>query len=154
MCKQAGEGQVKAIIIAAALIMLLPGLSGEAALAARACPSGMITCAHWCAKYRPGASDCLVGPRSCAEMSKGSATCVGDVCNPRNGSCGRQRRGASRSGIGDSCSGQNRICEDYCLERHLAASCHDDCAGRMRSCVKTGTYYWRNSPSVTGLTRR
>lgn len=144
---------MRTFLLFAAMLVALGTYAPEGADAAPACVKGWINCARWCAKYRPGAQDCLVGPRSCAEMAEGSATCVHDVCNPRNGSCGKGRS-ATRSGAGDTCSGQNRICEDYCNERHRAASCHDDCAGRMRSCLKTGTYYWRNAPSVTGLTRR
>lgn len=62
---------------------------GMASGAMAACPAGKISCAAWCAKYRPGAQDCLVGPNSCETKAGGNAACVGDICNPRNNSCKR-----------------------------------------------------------------
>jgi hypothetical protein len=44
------------------------------------CGAGQITCSQWCAKYRPGASDCMSGhPNSCAKKPGGARACVGDV---------------------------------------------------------------------------
>jgi hypothetical protein len=54
-----------------------------------ACPAGKISCASWCAKYRAGATDCLVGPGSCESKVNGKAACVADYCNPSNDSCKR-----------------------------------------------------------------
>ena len=77
----------KNIWIAIAISLgLMFGIAGEAMAA---CPTGKITCASWCAKYRPGAQDCFVGPNSCETKPGGRASCVGDICNAQNDSCKR-----------------------------------------------------------------
>jgi hypothetical protein len=69
------------------LIALTLSIVGQADAA---CPTGRITCAAWCAKYRPGVADCLSGgAKSCAAKPKGGDACVGDICNPNNDSCRR-----------------------------------------------------------------
>src|SRR5713226_2352579 len=69
------------------LVVLMVG-AGSAPAAE--CPAGKITCVAWCAKYRPGAQDCLAGASySCATKPGGNAACVGDICNPNNDSCRR-----------------------------------------------------------------
>lgn len=56
-----------------------------------------------------------------------------------------------------TCSQQNRSCTDFCQTpagKAQGAACARACTARMRTCLKTGTYAWRNRPNVTGLRRR
>jgi hypothetical protein len=69
---------------------LITFIIGTGSAPAAGCPAGKMTCAAWCAKYRPGAQDCLAGAGySCATKPGGNSACVGDICNPSNDSCRR-----------------------------------------------------------------
>jgi hypothetical protein len=63
------------------VFLLIVGMSsGSAFAAAGKCGAGKITCAQWCAKYRPGPSNCMSGhPNSCDKKRGGANACVGDV---------------------------------------------------------------------------
>jgi hypothetical protein len=78
----------RADVLAAAMSIALTLAMTGTGIAA--CPSGQITCAAWCAKYRPGAQNCLAADNnSCEAKPGGRAACVGDQCNPKNDSCAR-----------------------------------------------------------------
>ena len=78
------------VVIVMQRIALIAIAISIASQAGAACPTGKMTCAAWCSKYRPGATDCLSGaPASCENKPGGSAACVGDICNTNNDSCRR-----------------------------------------------------------------
>jgi hypothetical protein len=57
----------------------------------------------------------------------------------------------------NSCSSENAKCKKFCdnaSKQGDASGCYRDCAGRLQSCKQSGCYYWRQSPTVCGLTRK
>jgi hypothetical protein len=56
-----------------------------------------------------------------------------------------------------TCSGENNKCNAFCATsagQAQGSSCPNACSRRMQECLVTGTYYWRNSPTKTNLTKR
>lgn len=53
-----------------------------------------------------------------------------------------------------TCSGQNSICYKFCAGSGRGETCTTDCASRQIMCLRTGTYPWINSPSISGLIRK
>src|SRR5438874_10240625 len=59
------------------LFMLFIALSPSANSAP--CPAGKIECGAWCAKYRPGGTQCISGrSNSCDTKPGGTSACVDD----------------------------------------------------------------------------
>src|SRR5437868_15248643 len=78
--------RAKNLFSALTSVVILLTASGASAT----CPAGKISCASWCAKYRPGTQDCMSGhTNSCEAKPGGAAACVGDICNAQNDSCKR-----------------------------------------------------------------
>jgi hypothetical protein len=78
-----------------------------------------------------------------------------EFCHEPGAQANSQGKAERRSD--DTCSNQNRECTDFCKTPAGIAqgqACARACSGRMRTCLKTGTYAWRNKPNVTGLQRR
>lgn len=130
------KSMVSSIVVLALIVLFAASTQSEAA----SCTDGKISCGDWCAKYRPGATDC-----SCAGKPNGDGSCVPDKCNPTNDSCIRQ---------GQTCSDENRLCVNFCQQNPEHATCLADCAGRQSECLKTGTYVWKNSASKVGLIKK
>jgi hypothetical protein len=53
-----------------------------------------------------------------------------------------------------TCSYEDARCVKFCKDSGRGESCYGDCRNRQTSCLKTGTYYWINSPTRTGLERK
>ena len=54
-----------------------------------------------------------------------------------------------------TCSYENKFCTDFCSSNpQREPGCSSDCSARQADCLKTGTYYWRERPSVRGLIKR
>lgn len=106
------------------------------------CPSGKITCKEWCRRYNASSKTCLKGhPNSCDAKVGGENACVGD--KPRV--------------VGSTCSAHNAECSSFCRTSEGKAqgkACPEACAERMRNCLQTGTYVWRNQPTAKGLERK
>jgi hypothetical protein len=138
------------IALAAAAILIGTGQSSWAqssgelrvAQAAADCPPGKVTCKDWCRRYNAESKNCLTGhPNSCDKKVGGERACVDD--KPRV--------------IGSTCSANNAECTAFCSTTEGKAqgkACPNACAERMRNCLQTGTYVWRNRPNATGLEKK
>jgi hypothetical protein len=117
-------------------------ISSVRSLAAE-CPEGKITCFEWCRKYNSSSRTCLAGhPGSCDKKVGGNAACVNDKPN---------------SPIAPTCSANNAECNAFCATpdgRAQGQACPNACNERMQNCLRTGTYFWRNRPTATGLERK
>jgi hypothetical protein len=82
----------KAIVILLAATVL--AAIADSAYAAASCPRGYMTCARWCAKYRPDytAQSCVyTHPHSCVNDHGSATACVRD--HPQNGDLPKRRKG-------------------------------------------------------------